>query len=46
MIDLTPILDAVTFADPEVKEAMDGAGQFISHEELMDRLNAESKRND
>lgn len=36
--DPTATLDALTFADPKVKEAMNGAGQFISHEELMERL--------
>lgn len=31
-------LDALTFADPELTDAMNGAGRFISHYELMQRL--------
>ncbi len=36
--DAAATLDALTFADPTVKEAMNGGGRFISHEELMKRL--------
>lgn len=36
--DPAATLDALTFADSKVADAMDGGGRFISHDELMERL--------
>ena len=36
--DPAAVLDALTFVDPTIKRAMNGAGKFIDHEELMRRL--------
>ena len=40
--DPAAVLDALTFADPTIKQAMNGAGKFIEHEELMRRLEDQS----
>ena len=39
--DSAAVLDALTFADPDVKQSMNGSGEFISHDELMRRLDEE-----
>ena len=36
--DPAAVLDALTFVDPTIKQAMNGAGKFIDHTELMRRL--------